>query len=315
MLAVTVRSGLVETYHEGAVAVCHPDGSLIAWSGDIDRPFFIRSSSKPFQATISQESGAGLSALQLAVAASSHRGHPVQLALVREMLESADLSESDLRCPPSWPINRAAADRLIASGERSPRRLWNNCSGKHSAFLRACVASGWPTTNYLDPEHPLQRRVTDLIREVGGFDPDPVGVDGCGAPVHRTTVRVMARMYARLSTHPRFAAVFQAMHRYPALVGGNGESDSSIATYLNAVAKGGAEGCIGVGLDGGVGIAARTWDGRSTIAGIAAVAALDGIGALNATARERLASFARPTVYGGGSPVGEIEPRVDLQFA
>src|SRR5690606_32806760 len=119
-----------------------------------------------------------------------------------------------------------------------PRRVWHNCSGKHSGFLRACVGSGWPTSSYLDPEHPLQQRISAVITEVGGFDPDPVGVDGCGAPVHRTTARTMARMFAVLATDPRFETVYTAMHRYPALVGGNGEIDSTIASSLDAVAKG-----------------------------------------------------------------------------
>ncbi len=58
MLAVRVRSGLEETYHEGAVAISEPNGTVVAFSGDIDRPFFLRSSAKPFQAYISQSSGA-----------------------------------------------------------------------------------------------------------------------------------------------------------------------------------------------------------------------------------------------------------------
>ncbi|MCI0426067.1 MAG: asparaginase, partial [Actinobacteria bacterium] len=60
MLAASVRSGLVETVHEGSVAVSDAEGNLIAWSGDIDRPFYLRSAAKPFQAMVSQENGAGL---------------------------------------------------------------------------------------------------------------------------------------------------------------------------------------------------------------------------------------------------------------
>jgi len=315
MLAASVRSGLTETLHDGAVAVCRPDGSLVASAGDIDRPFFIRSASKPFQAYVSQSNGANLSTLQLAVAASSHRGHPVQVALVDEMLGSIGLSENDLGCPADWPSNRIAARRLFSAGESTPRRVWHNCSGKHSGFLRACVASGWSTADYLDPDHPLQRQVTALVTDLGGFDPEPVGVDGCGAPVHRTTVRTMARMFAALATAPEFSAVYTAMHRYPALVAGNGESDSQIATCLDAVAKGGAQGCMGVGLAAGFGLAVKSWDGSPLVPGIAAVATLDQIGLLNALARDRLASVARPVVRGGGRPVGEYEPRFELRMA
>lgn len=312
-LAASVRSGLVETYHDGAVAVCRPDGSLVASFGDIDRPFFIRSASKPFQAYVSQSNGAELSTLQLAVAASSHRGHPVQVAIVEQMLASVGLDEHVLGCPPDWPSNRVAARRLIAAGEPSPRRLFHNCSGKHSGFLRASVSNGWSTADYLNPDHPLQRQVTELLAGLGRFDPEPVGVDGCGAPVHRTTVRVMALMFAALATDARFAEVYTAMHRYPALVGGNGESDSQIATCLDAVAKGGAQGCIGVGLAAGFGLAVKSWDGLPAIPGIGAVAALDQLDLLSGPARERLAAVARPVVTGAGKPVGEFEPRFKLK--
>ena len=316
MLAESVRSGLVESRHDGAVAVCDPDGSLIASYGEIDRPFFIRSSCKPFQAYVSQGAGAGLTSLQLALACSSHRGHPSQVAIVEDMLGSFGLSETQLGCPPDWPANRGAAIRLARAGAKEARRLWYNCSGKHAAFLRACVASGWPTGTYLSPAHPLQTEVTALVEEIGGFDPKPVGVDGCGAPVHRTTARAMARMYARLASDQRFDEVFTSMHRYPAMVGGNGEPDSSIATALDAVAKGGAQGCIGVGLkSGGLGIAVKSWDGSGQVATVAAVAALEQLGRLPGPAAERLAEVSAPIVRGGGEAVGRLENRLRIEAA
>lgn len=312
MLAASVRSGLVETYHEGALAVCDPHGNLIAYSGDIDRPFFIRSASKPFQAFVSQESGADLSTLELAVASSSHRGHPVQIALVNQILAGGDLTEDDLRCPPAWPSDREAERRLV--GSEGPRRIWHNCSGKHSGFLRACRGSGWTTADYLSPDHPLQMRVVELITEVGGYDPLPVGVDGCGAPVHRTTVRAMARMYAVLATDSRFENVYTAMHRYPSLIAGNGAADSTIATCLDAVAKGGAQGNLGVAVKAGYGMAVKTWDGLPQIPAVGMVAALDQMGLLTNTARERLEKVGRPVVRGGGEVVGAIEPRLELKM-
>lgn len=315
MLAVSVRSGLIETYHDGALAVCGPDGSLLAWSGDIDRPFYIRSSAKPFQALISQECGAELSPIQMAMASSSHRGHPVQVGLVAAMLAERGLGESDLRCPADWPSSKDAARRQANLGETEPRRLWHNCSGKHSSFLRACVASGWPTEGYLDPEQPLQRKVTELIQEFGGFDPEPVGVDGCGAPVHRTTARSMARLFANLAASPRMAEVRTSMHRFPALVSENGGADSSIATHLDAVAKGGAQGCLGVGLASGLGIGVKSWDGSPFVPAMAAVSALETMGNVPTVAGKRLAGVGRPAVRGGGRVVGEMHSQLDLQFA
>lgn len=314
MLAVRLRSGLEETFSDGAVAVSDPDGSLVAWSGDIDRPFFLRSSAKPFQAFVSQEAGAQLEPIELAVAAASHRGHPVQIALVESVLRQVGLTDSDLLCPEDWPLNQVARDRLIRGGESQPRRIWHNCSGKHAGFLRGCVASGWSTKGYLSPDHPLQRRIVEFTSQLAGYSVEPVGVDGCGAPVLRTTTRTMSLLFSRLATYPEMIEVFAAMHRYSALVSGNGEGDTAIAMATNSAAKGGALGCIGVGLKSGLGVAVKSWDGDNQIADIAAVAALDALGALSDTARDALEDVARPQQMGGGRPQGVAESRLDLRF-
>lgn len=312
VLAVRVRSGLAETFHFGAVAVSDPDGSLLAHAGDIDRPFYLRSSAKPFQAFVSQESGAALDPLELAMAAASHRGHPVHVELVRSMLAKAGLAESALGCPPGWPLSPDASRRQHLAGHSQPKRIWHNCSGKHAGFLRACVASGLPTASYLAADHPLQKRVASFISELGGQVAEPAGVDGCGAPVLRTTARAMSVLFARLGAEPSLSEVFAAMHRYPALVGGNREGDSTIATALNAAAKGGAQGCIGVAVAGRLGLAVKSWDGLGDIASVAAVAALDALGELTPTATATLGDIARPAVHGGEARVGDTEPRLEL---
>lgn len=315
MLAEQVRSGLVETTHHGAVAVVDTDGTLVASSGDIDRPYFIRSSAKPFQATVSQEAGASLTPLEMAMACASHRGYPVHIALVRSMLEAAGLDESALQCPPSWPLGMAARHAVIRGGATEPRRVWHNCSGKHAGFLRASLASSWPVDDYLSPQHPLQRAVIEMVSELGEFSVEPVGVDGCGAPVLRTTTRVMALMFARLATEDRLSEAFAAMHRYPSLVGANGEGDTEIAITTNSSVKGGAAGCVGVALKRGLGVAVKSWDGSGSIANLGAVSALGQLGELTPNAASALGPVAGPLVLGGGRPVGRFEPRLVLEFS
>lgn len=312
MLAVRVRSGLVETVHDGAVAVVDADGGLIARSGDIDRPFFLRSSAKPFQASVVQDAGAGLAPVELAIAAASHRGLPAHIAIIASVLAGGGLDQSDLQCPPAWPVRDSATGLLVMAGHKMPRRIWHNCSGKHAGFLRACVAQDWPTDTYLEPNHPLQERIVEFVSDLGEYTVTPVGVDGCGAPVLRTTTRAMALLYARLGSEPSLRSVFDVMHRYPALVGANGEADTSIATAVHGVAKGGAQGCLGVGLASGVGIGVKSWDGFFDIAGVGAVAALDALGLLSSTARHWLEPISNPPVLGGGDPVGATESRLEL---
>lgn len=314
-LAEQIRSGLVETSHDGAVAVVGPDGSLVASFGDIDRTFFMRSSAKPFQATVSDEAGAAFTPLEMAMACASHRGYPVQVALVSAMLARGGLDESALRCPHGWPLGEKARHDVVRSGTSGRRRIWHNCSGKHAGFLRGCVASGWPTETYLAPDHPLQRRVVGFVTELGEYSVEPVGVDGCGAPVLRTTARAMALMFARLATEERLAGAFSAMHTYPSLVGANGEGDTEIAVATHAVAKGGAAGCMGVASKHELGIAVKSWDGNGAIANLAAVAAMEQLGLLTPTARSALKPILEPPVLGGARVVGRFRSRLDLKIS
>jgi L-asparaginase II len=201
----------------------------------------------------------------------------------------------------------------MAAGE-SEQPLFHNCSGKHAAWLATAVINGWDTGSYLDPAHPLQRGISDLMAGLGGPGA-PIGVDGCGAPVHPTTTRILAQAFARLAGDAEFERVFGAMHTYPALVARAGSADLLVSTWLHAAAKGGAEGCIGVGLKAGLGVGVKCWDGSGQAAGVGAIAALDQLGQVGEVARPHLEVAARPRVMGGGSVVGAVEPRLELQWA
>lgn len=314
-LAAQVRSDLVETTHQGGVAVVSADAKLVAHHGDIDRPFYLRSAAKPFQAFVSQQAGADLNTLELAMACASHRGLPVHIALVHSMLERAGLDENALACPHDWPISREAVRALQREGADEPRRIWHNCSGKHAGFLRASVASGWPVDTYLDPSHPLQKRMIEFVSEMGEYRVEPVGVDGCGAPVLKTTVRAIATMFARLANDPDLAAVFTAMHRYPALIAVNGQGDTEIAIATHSAAKGGAAGCIGVAVETRYGIGVKSWDGLGLVANLAATSVMGQLGELSHFAAAALEPILYPAVLGGGRPVGRYEPRFELEFS
>lgn len=308
MFVDVVRSGLVESTHDVAAAVATLDGGTTVVSGDVDRVFFLRSAAKPFQATVSHDSGADLLPEQMALACASHRGQPVHVAIVQSMLSEVGLDASALQCPHSWPSSLGARDRLVAAGYQRPERIWHNCSGKHAAMLRACIAQGWPIETYLDPEHPLQQRIYELMAEVLGHDPGPVGVDGCGAPVFRGTVRSLARAYAKLGAEDRFGRAWTAMHRYPALTYDHGLAPPLIATWLDAAAKVGAEGSLGVSIRGQVGLAVKSWDGASRPAGPAMVALLDRLGYMSGDITIGLEA-GEAAVWGGGCRVGSLAVR------
>lgn len=312
MRVEVVRSGLVEAVHQAALAVAGLDGRLTAWAGEIDRPFYFRSVAKPFQAAVAQRLGAALVPPRLAVAAASHDGEPAHVAHVGAMLAEVGLTAAALGCPPDWPVKRAA-DRLVMAGERTPQPLWHNCSGKHAAMLRACVARGWDPSGYLRPDHPLQREILEEMVDVAGAGCLPVGVDGCGAPSFRATVRSMASAFARLVADPRYGQVVTAMHRYPALVSGTGNADAAVATALFAVAKRGAEGSLAVGLPARGAVAVKAWDGSMRAAVPAAVVTLDRLGWIPEGSRQMLRGLLEPLVLGGGGKVGTVRVVVELR--
>ncbi len=310
MLARSVRSGLTETRHGGAVVAVDADGRVLGRWGRLDRRFFLRSAAKPFQATVSLEHGATLTDEELAVACASHSAEPVHLALTRRILGGAGLDEDRLRCPPDLPMG-AARDALFAAGPAAPAAIYHNCSGKHAAMLAACVASGWPLETYYQPGHPLQVHNRAELADALGEAPAPVGVDGCGVPTFGVTVESMARSFARFAADERYRRVREAMHRYPALTSGTGRPEAKLAAGLGLVAKGGAAGCIGVAVPGRLGLAAKADDGSFEAAVVAAAEALRLLGLVPDTAAPRLEGVATMPVLGRGEPVGRLEPAFD----
>ena len=278
-------------------------------TGDTDRLFFLRSAAKPFQAAVSQALGAGLSPEWLAVACSSHDGDPVHLAVVEAMLASAGLTPDALRCPPAAPLGRAARARPF---ESSP--LTHNCSGKHAAMLAACVAQGWDTESYLEPDHPLQLAIAGEMVAVFGPDTLPVGVDGCGAPVFRGSVASLAAGFSWLGAGPGYDEVLTAMLRYPALVSGVGNLDADLAIWLGGAAKRGAEGCIALVLPGRGAIGLKVWDGNESRAvPVALVGILEAMGWIPEGPRNIVEEMAYRPVLGRGQAVGTVLPAFQLE--
>ncbi len=301
----TVRLGLVESVDDVDVLACDRFGRELLRSGDPDIPLFYRSAVKPFQARVVLGVGVVLPDEHIAVVSASHGGYPAHVAIVRQILAQGGLDESALQCPAVWPLARGARALQMRRGVARPRRVFHNCSGKHAGMLRACVAAGWPTDTYLDPDHPLQRAILDLVREVAEIDPTPLGIDGCGAPTLRGSVRGLARAFAILSADDRFARVARAVARFPALVSDNVRADGRLAMWWGGPVKVGAEGLIGLSRHG-IGLAAKSRSGRSEAAVAAVIEAARQLGLLSQAMEEELADVARPPVFGGGRVVGNM---------
>lgn len=303
LLARQVRSGLVEATNRGAAIAFGPDGNTIFELGDVDRPFFLRSAIKPFQSTVVLESGFELSDEELAVACSSHAGEPAHIEIARSMLERVGLDESHLQCPPGPALADSSRFRLA---DQTPSRLHYTCSGKHAAMLGACVAMGWPVDTYLDPNHPGQIAIAGLVKELTGDEVGPPGIDGCGYPTLRGSVRGMAKAYARLMFDERFRRARIAMTRYPALVGGTHFDESKIALATGGVAKTGAAGLLTIGVPRRFGLAVKAFDGSTAAAATAAAGICARLGAV--PVESRLDKISSRPLFGGGRVVGAWEP-------
>ncbi len=259
VVAEVVRSGFTESRHRGAVAGLAADGTQVIAVGNTAAPFFPRSANKPLQATALLRRGLDLDGELLALAAASHSGEDFHVDGVRKILSGAGLTEDDLRCPPSWPLDMEVARRLIVRGE-GMSRIRMNCSGKHAAMLATCVLNGWPTGSYLAPEHPLQQAVRRTVEDLAGERTPAIGVDGCGAPLFALTLTGLARAFRALvlaapGTPERRVA--DAMRAHPEWTSGTTREERRLMDAVpGLLVKGGAEGVDAFALADGHGVRA-----------------------------------------------------------
>jgi L-asparaginase II len=317
------RGGRVESRHRVRACVVDAGGRTVLAVGDVQEPVFPRSAIKPFQALALLESGAaerfGVSDEELALACASHGGEPDQVALVEAWLERLGLDEHALACGPHPPLYGPAAAALIREG-KAPRRVHNNCSGKHTGMLAAALAMGAPTAGYEHLHHPVQRHAAAALAELAGLErlPEP-GIDGCSLPNHPLPLEGLARAGAKLADPSglapgRAAALDQvvlAMRAHPRMVAGTGRCCTAVMEGTpDIIAKTGAEGVYLAAVRGrGLGVAVKTEDGATRAAEAAFLAVLEHLGALDETAKVRLVPFMRPTLRNAaGLEVGHIAP-------
>ncbi|GAA4688452.1 MULTISPECIES: asparaginase [Kocuria] len=320
-LAEVERSGFVESRHRGSAVVLAPDGSVALSLGAPDELIFPRSTLKPFQAIASMKAGAPLRGGQVAIAAASHTGTFDHLDAVSSILKAAGLTPDALQCPQDWPQDEDTRAWLIRT-ERGKNRMCMNCSGKHAAFLWACVVNEWPLDSYLDPQHPLQKLVVETIEDFSGEQAQHVGIDGCGAPLTALTLTGLARMYSTLGraarniqADARAATVATSMLDYPEYVQGPGRSNTVIMEELDVITKLGAEGVLGLGTRGGWSVAIKMLDGSSRANALVGLTLLAQVGAISADDAARVLDKVLHPITGAGKPVGAIKlarPVLDL---
>jgi L-asparaginase II len=228
------RGDVVEAVH--FVHVASTEGVL---HGE-DVVSHLRSSAKPIQAIPLADAYDDLDDDELAIACASHQAEPAQLDAVRKLLARAGASVDDLECGPQEG--------------RPEGKLGHNCSGKHAGFLAVCREKGWPFEGYRLLEHPVQRRIRELL----GGDGLPCAIDGCGIPTYALPLIAQAALLTRAPER-----IANAMRARPDLVGGDGADDTALMRLLPGwIAKRGAEGLLCTAAPDGRGFAFKVADGN-----------------------------------------------------
>lgn len=300
-LASVVRGELIESVHAGSVVAVDPDGAAMLEAGDTRTPMYPRSAVKPVQGLGMLRAGLELDGELLALACASHGGEPFHIDGVRQILAGAGLAEADLQNTPQHPSD-PHADRAygpVASCVAA------NCSGKHAAMLATCVANGWPTTTYRDPDHPLQRRIAETITELAGEPIAATTVDGCGAPLFGLSLRGLAAAFSavRSASGGPERRVSEAVAAYPEWVAATRHPSTALARAIpGSVVKPGAEGVLAFAVPDGPAVAIKVADGSPRPLPAIAAAVLGTLGIDNSALR----ALSELHVHGHGKPVGAI---------
>jgi L-asparaginase II len=322
ILVEVLRGRLVESRHCGAVAVADSDGRRVLARGDTARPVYPRSAIKALQALPLVESGAadrfGLADDELALACASHSGEPAHVATATRMLGRAGLDVSALRCGVHWPINQAAAQALARTGGVASA-LHNNCSGKHAGFLCTACALDADCASYVEPTHPVQRKVKAVLESLGGaiLGEDICAIDGCSVPTWALPLDGLATAFARFGSgtgmapgRAKAAARLRAACAAPPWhLAGTGRFCTEIIQRFGArlFVKTGAEGVFCAALpEQGLGIAVKCDDGAGRAAEVMLAATLS---QLLPDDRAALEPFVRPTLRNwNGATIGALRP-------
>ena len=298
VLAEITRSGVVESVHSGHLIMLNSDGSVHLSKGDPTQLTYPRSTIKSIQTSAMIRSGLKLEPRLLALVSSSHSGAAMHQEGALEILATVGLGEKDLQNAKDKPLGQQER-RTWANQE--PTRLAMNCSGKHAGMLATCIAAGWPTANYLDPDHPLQVAIKSELENLASEKVSLTSADGCGAPLFLFSLHGLARAMRAItiSTDPIHQSVVQACRDYPEMVAGEKRLTTRLMREVPGLfMKEGAEGVEIATLADGRSIVFKVSDGSERPFEALMVAALAEFGINVEDTSER--------IYGGSEVLGSI---------
>jgi len=321
--AEVLRGGRIESVHHAEISVVDKEENEILHTPETGLYTYLRSSAKPFQATVILDTGTDkafhLPDQWIALACASHNGEAVHVRIVRKYLKRIGLDESALQCGSHVPlVYSVGGQKGAVKTEYSP--VYHNCSGKHTGMLSVCRHLGEDTAAYLAFDHPVQKAIREKISIYSGETTVPLALDGCTAPVFYVSVRGMARMYRHLAmgSDESLEKIRNIMTSNPYLIAGKGRFDTALMerTHGKIVAKVGAEGVQGCAVrlpDGRrYGINIKVLDGNRRALAPLLIETLVRLNALTSEELKKLESFHHPVLTNhAGHRIGEIRPVIE----
>ncbi len=251
------RGNLIESKHEIKGLIGSINGEKIFTTHNEDEYIFPRSSIKIFQAIPFAISDAfnvfNLNQKQIALSCSSHCGEHFHIKELQKWIIKTNLKSKNLKCGIHNPLDTHATEKLFLSGKK-PYQLYNNCAGKHLAMLTACKINRYSIDDYLDFNHPHQKKIRSVFAK---FTEENIlktnyGVDGCSAPQYAFTIKqlsvALSNLYKSYNSKFEYSHIvgimIDAILKNPLFIGGNKNLDSNLIRISNGeiFCKGGAEG-------------------------------------------------------------------------
>ena len=324
-----IRGEAVESRHLVDIALSDGQGRLMLGYGDVEAVVFPRSAIKPLQALAVvealQEAGQleQLSDQEIAVLCASHNGEQQHVDIVGRLLDRFDIPQDRLACGAHWSLHQPT---LISQARslNSPEKIHNNCSGKHAGMLVLAHLCGHEAANYADWQHPVQRRMIQIMSQLASCDilSYPHGIDGCGAPAFSAPLQAWARAFALFAgggtLDDGLAAgcrtLSQAIAKAPFMIAGSGRCCSAVnqAFAGEITVKVGAEGVYSVAVNSlGLGGMLKVRDGnvRAAEVGLGHLLSMLGV-----SLPDSLSAFFVPTLKNwAGDEIGRIAVNIATQ--
>ena len=261
------RLDVSENTIHGAISWVHGDEVIHSFGGNV--LVYGRSMMKPLLMKIFTDVlDDVLTDKQKAIACSSHNGDTEHVATAQSILTESEWGL--MQCPLDVP--------LVQFGRqvRRPRRWFHTCSGEHAALLRALRLKGINRAGHTLPTSSWFQDFIDLLNSMLHPDWKPLRIakDGCGLPTVSNTVDELATLFSALVRTKDDDWIWDAMCKYPDLIGGFNRLDSTIikAGEGRVLAKEGADGLLGIAIEHddwpkGLGIVikiAHGWNSQAT---------------------------------------------------